>query len=149
MVSSPRVITRVVDQIRRERAEMIACFVISDRIPESVSSWLIYIGFMGDKPSGELKSAITDNYRRKAENQLQEIERVAGEKGIPYRSVLVEGDIAEEGSRLAKEEKVDLILLNQPERSHFFRLIFGSLKEDLCQRVTCPVEVVDEEVLEA
>lgn len=144
MVSSPRVITHVVDQAHREGAELISCFVISNRVPESVSSWLIYIGFMGDKPSGDVKSTISENYHQRAKTQLEEIHEAARQRGVACRCLLVEGDMVEEGIQIAQEEHVDLVLLNEPERSDFFRLIFGPLKESLAERIQCPVKVVEE-----
>lgn len=148
MVYSPQAISYVVDEAYREGAELIVCFVINNRVPESVSSWLIYIGFMGDKPSGELKSAITGNYWQRARTQLEEIEEEANKRGVTCRSLLLEGDLVEEGARVAQQEGIDLIMLNRPERSHLFRLFFGPMKENLTQRVRCPVKVVDEEILE-
>ena len=148
MITSPRAISHVVNTAQQKGAELISCFVISQRIPESVSSWLIYIGFMGNKPSGQLKSAISDHFRQRAQAQLEEIEEAAREKGVSCRTFLLEGDLVEEGVRMSREEHIDLILLNEPEKSHFFRLIFGPMKENLVRRVQCPVKVVDEEMLE-
>jgi len=148
MVFSPQAVSYVVDEAHREGAQLISCFVISSRVPESVSSWLLYIGFMGDKPSGDVKSAITDSYRHRAETQLEEIEETARAKGVACRTVLVEGDPVDEAARIAEEEDVELIVLNQPERSHFFRLIFGPMRESLATRVHCPVKVIDEEMFE-
>ena len=51
------------------------------------------------------------------------------------------------GEQMAREEKVDLIILNQPERANFFRHMFGPMKESRSKRVTCPIEIVDEEVI--
>lgn len=146
MVTSPRAISYVVKKAQKEGAELIACFLVSHRVPESVASWLIYIGFMGDKPSGELKSAISDHYRQRAQTQLKEIETMALEQGIPCRTHLLEGDLVEEGVRVAEEEGVDLILLNEPDRSDFDHLIFGPIREDLAQRLQCPVKTVEEEL---
>ena len=146
MISSPRTVSFPVNQAQREQAELIACFVISNRIPKSVSSWLIYIGFMGDKPSGELESAINEHYRQRAQAQLKEIERVATEQGISCRTQLLEGDLVEEGIRLAETEQVDLVLLNEPDRADFHHLVFGPIKEELTRRLRCPMKVIEEEL---
>ena len=148
MITSPGAVSYVVHTAKREEAELIACFIISHRVPESVSSWLIYIGFMGDKPSGELKSAISDHYRQRAQAQLEEIEGLAREQGVPCRTQLLEGDLVKEGVRVAQEEGIDLLLLNEPDRSDFDHLIFGPMKEDLIDSLKCPVKVVDEEMSE-
>ena len=140
MITSPRAVSHAVATARREGAELIACFIISHRVPESVSSWLIYIGFMGDKPSSELKTAISDHYRQRAQSQLEEFEAKAREQGIPCRTLLLEGDLVEEGVRVAREEKVDLVLLDEPDRSDFDHLFFAPVKENLTQRLKCPVE---------
>ncbi|MFQ6092306.1 MAG: universal stress protein [bacterium] len=95
-----------------------------------------------------MKSDITENYRQRARTQLEEIEGLARKKGVACRSLLLEGDLVQEGACIAQQEKIDLILLNQPEKSHLFRLIFGPMRESLTQRVSCPVKVVDEEMFE-
>ena len=94
MVSSAPVVIHVVDQARREKAEQIACCVMSDRIPESESLGLVSIGCMRDGPSGDLQTPITGNCRKRSETQSQEM-KVVREDGVAYRSVLVEGGFPE------------------------------------------------------
>jgi len=126
-----------------ENAELISCYVVDERLPESVSSWMIYIGFMGDKPSEEYREVILKEYRKRAETDIEEVKKMASEKGIEIRCLLREGSWAEETVKLAEEEKVELIVTSKPKEGQMGKLFFGSALEELLKKSPCDVRVVE------
>jgi nucleotide-binding universal stress UspA family protein len=128
---------------KEQKAELISCYVVDERLPESVASWMIYIGFMGDKPSEEYREVILKEYRKRAEADIEEVKRMASGEGIEIRSFLKEGDWAEETVKLAKEEGVGLIVTSKPKEGQMGKLFFGSALEELMKIAPCDVRVVE------
>ncbi len=60
------------DAARQEGAEVVVLYVIDQEVPASVSSWLIYVGFMGDVPSDDYRHTILKEYCRRAQEDLDE-----------------------------------------------------------------------------
>jgi len=54
----------------------------------------------------------------------------------------VHGEAASEIVRVAKERKVDLIVISSHGRTGLGRIIFGSTAESVVRHATCPVLVV-------
>lgn len=67
-------------------------YVMETEIPQAVSSWFMYLGFMGEKPAEELKGVILEELRRRARERVDELEQRLREEGIPGEVHLVEGD---------------------------------------------------------
>lgn len=140
---SAKTVETAFELAREQGAELISCYVVDERLPESVSSWMIYIGFMGDKPSEEYRDVILKEYRKRAETDIEEVKRMASGEGIEIRSFLKEGDWAEETVKLAEEEKVELIVTSKPKEGQMGKLFFGSALEELLKSAPCDVTVVE------
>jgi nucleotide-binding universal stress UspA family protein len=140
---SQKTVKTAFELAKEEKAELISCYVVDERLPESVSSWMIYIGFMGDKPSEEYREVILKEYRKRAEADIEEVKRMASGEGIQIRSFLKEGDWAEETVKLAEEEGVGLIVTSKPKEGQMGKFFFGSALEELMKIAPCDVRVVE------
>ncbi len=58
---------------------------------------------------------------------------------VPYEHRLITGDPASAITRLAEEEKVDMIILGTHGRTGLARLLMGSVAEAIVRRASCPV----------
>jgi len=139
---SPETVEHAFNIAEKESAELIACFIIDAEIPDAVSSWMIYLGFMGDEPSGDYRTVILQEYELRAKEMLDEIEKSARTRHINIESLIVEGHLLEQAIKIARERKVDLIVTNIPQRMDFERLLHRSVIEDLIKMSPCPVTVV-------
>jgi len=128
---------------KERKAELLSCYVVDERLPESVSSWMIYIGFMGDKPSEEYREVILKEYRKRADADIEEVRKMASKEAIEVRSFLKEGNWAEETVKLAEEEKVELIVTSKPKEGQMGKFFFGSALEELVKKAPCDVRVVE------
>lgn len=63
---------------------------------------------------------------------------------ISYDLIIRKGDPADEISRLALEQKVDLIVTGTHGKSGFRRLLIGSVTEKLMKTIHCPLLVLSE-----
>lgn len=128
---------------KEQGAELVCCYVVDERLPESVSSWMIYIGFMGDKPSEEYREVILKEYRKRGETDIEEVEKMASQEGVKLRSRFKEGKWAEETIKVAKEEEVELIVTSKPKEGQMGKFFFGSALEELMKSAPCDVRVVE------
>ena len=64
------------------------------------------------------------------------------ERDVPFDHKLLVGDPAAAIVRLAKEEKVDLIVMGTHGRSGLSRALLGSVAEAVVRRAPCPVLMV-------
>jgi hypothetical protein len=108
-------ISYALEQAEKERCELIVIFVLDEEIPESVSSLLMYIGFLGPKPTNDLKTTILEEYKKRAYSELERVLKMAKEKNIPTRKILREGRFVEEVINVQKEENADRIISSRPK----------------------------------
>jgi len=139
---SPETVEQAFKIAEKESAALIGCFIIDAEIPDAVSSWMIYLGFMGDEPSGDYRTVILQEYKLRAKEMLDEIEKSARIRHINIESLIVEGHLLEQAIKIARERKVDLIVTNRPQRMDFERLLHRSVIEELIKSSPCPVIVV-------
>jgi len=123
--------------------EIIALYVIDDQVPASVSSWLIYVGFMGDKPSDDYHHTILKEYRRRAREDLDEVTRRIAEAGVACRSRLDEGPLLETIKRVATEEQAEMLILLLPGKSEVGSALYHDAAKSLQKSSPCPVQIVD------
>jgi nucleotide-binding universal stress UspA family protein len=97
-----------------EGYELITIFVLDEEIPESVSSLLMYIGFLGPKPTSDLKSTILEEYKKRAYSELAKVEQLAKEKGLPMKKILREGRFIDEILAVQQEERAEMIVTSKP-----------------------------------
>jgi len=63
-------------------------------------------------------------------------------KGVNVKPVLLEGNTAEELLRYAKEEKMDLVIMGTLGKTGLYRLLLGSVAENVVRHSKVPVMVV-------
>ncbi len=71
-------------------------------------------------------------------NQLDELAKKYG-KSVPYEKKVATGMPADEIVQMAKEEKIDLIVLTTHGRTGLSRIFMGSVAEGVIRHAPCPV----------
>jgi universal stress protein A len=87
-------------------------------------------------------SEIMDEMRSSTDNLLNHMVENKIPDHIKARSQMLEGVPAEEISRYAKEENVDLIVISSHGKSGWKRLMFGSVTDKVMRIAGCPVLIV-------
>ncbi len=95
--------------------ELVLLFVLDRRIPESVASWLLYLGFMGEALTDEIQEVIFGELTRNAEDRLQEIRDRAQKRGIRVKAVLREGNFFDALKELYEAERPDRVVFFREE----------------------------------
>lgn len=94
---------------------------------------------LGNLPVMELQ-ALTAQALREARDSAKTLERKLGK--IPHETLLRKGGIWDELSAIAKEKKIDLIVLSTHGRAGVSKLLLGSVAERIFRQSTCPVLTV-------
>lgn len=73
---------------------------------------------------------------------LTRAEADARARGVPCRTVLREGPVADEIVRLATEEQADLLIVGSRGLTGIRRLLLGSISNEVAVKAPCPVLIV-------
>ncbi len=139
---SPETVTYAIQKCKKNNAKLFTCYIIDAEIPDAVSSWMIYVGFMGDEPSEDYRNIVLEEYKQRARETLDEVSELAKANDVPIQISIIEGGLLENAIAIAREEKVDLIVINKTKRIDFSRFLHGSVIEELKKQAPCPVEVI-------
>ena len=85
---------------------------------------------------------ITDQLEDSAERELPKLAECEECAGIEIEELIVHGEAASEIVRVAKEKKIDLIVVSSHGRTGLGRILFGSTAEAIVRHAPCPVLVV-------
>jgi universal stress protein A len=85
---------------------------------------------------------ITDQLENSAERELPKIAEREEFAGLEIEELIVHGEAASEIVRVAREHKVDLIVVSSHGRTGLGRILFGSTAEAVVRHAPCPVLVV-------
>jgi universal stress protein A len=85
---------------------------------------------------------ITDQLENSAERELPKIAEREECAGLEIEELIVHGEAASEIVSVARERKVDLIVVSSHGRTGLGRILFGSTAEAVVRHAPCPVLVV-------
>lgn len=86
-----------------------------------------------------------DALRRQMIEEIDNRARAYLERHLPARDAgiwLVEGDVVEQVTRIAREEGVDYLVIGTERRSTLMQVVLGSTSQKILQGAPCPVLVV-------
>jgi nucleotide-binding universal stress UspA family protein len=114
-------------------ASMICVHVIEPMVPT-----LGYSGMTEPLPIADIADQLEDS----AERELPKIAECEECAGLEIEELIVHGEAASEIVRVAKDRKVDLIVVSSHGRTGLGRILFGSTAEAVVRHAPCPVLVV-------
>jgi nucleotide-binding universal stress UspA family protein len=85
---------------------------------------------------------ISDQLEDSAERELPKIAECEECAGLEVEELIVRGEAAAEIVRVARDRKVDLIVVSSHGRTGLGRILFGSTAEAIVRHASCPVLVV-------
>ncbi len=95
--------------------QLILLFVLDRRVPETVSSWLLYLGFMGETLTGEIGEVIFRELTQAAEQRVKEIRQQAERRGVRVKVLFREGPFFEALKEVYEAEQPDRVVFCQEE----------------------------------
>jgi nucleotide-binding universal stress UspA family protein len=127
---------------REGEARLLVLFVVDSQIPEMVVSKLSDIGFQGERPGEELRTALLNEYARRGQTLLDEVRAEAERESVSCETMLSSGDFVGESLRVIGEKRIDHVILTRSHRSDLARFLFGSPVNELRRRLAIPIEIV-------
>jgi len=85
---------------------------------------------------------ISEQLEESAEREMPRVAECEECAGLNVEEMIVHGDAATEIVRVARERRVDLIVISSHGRTGLGRILFGSTAEAVVRHATCPVLVV-------
>ncbi|HEX8493976.1 MAG TPA: universal stress protein [Pyrinomonadaceae bacterium] len=118
----------------REAGASIICVHVIETVVPTVG----YSGVTEPLPMADISEQLEESATR----ELPKIARQEECSGLAVEQVITHGDAASEIVRVAKERKVDLIVISSHGRTGLGRMLFGSTAEQVVRHAPCPVLVV-------
>ena len=122
--------------LARQAGASIICVHVIEPVVPTVG----YTGLTEPMPMADLSEQLEES----AERELPKIGACDECSGLDVEEVIAHGDAASEIVRVAKERKVDLIVIASHGRTGLGRILFGSTAESVVRHAPCPVLVVRE-----
>jgi nucleotide-binding universal stress UspA family protein len=112
--------------------------IICVHVVEPVMPTVGYTGIAEPLPMTDISEQLEDSATR----ELPKISEREECSGLAVEEVIGHGDAASEIVRIARERKVDLIVISSHGRTGLGRILFGSTAEAVVRHAPCPVLVV-------
>jgi nucleotide-binding universal stress UspA family protein len=119
-------------------ARKFAASVICVHVIEPIVPTVGYSGMTEPLPIADITEQLEDS----AERELPKLAECDECAGLDVEELIVYGDAAAEIVRVAKDRKVDLIVIASHGRTGLGRILFGSTAEAVVRHASCPVLVV-------
>ena len=78
-------------------------FILSEAIPSNFSTWLMYMGFLGEEPTEEIKNLILKEIEKELEEKKEEVESYLLRNNFNFKLELVKGNFESLVRDLIKE----------------------------------------------
>lgn len=93
-------------------------------------------------PTESSVEGVSDMLEREGDSALNDVERVASNRGVPVERVQLDGSPAREIVRYAEREDCDLVVMGTHGRGGIDRLLLGSVAERVVRSSSVPVLTV-------
>jgi len=100
-----------INKAKEEDAHITFLYILDESIPREFSIWLMYMGFLGEKPIREIRNIILDEVKKNAKELIEEVKERLEKERIPHSVVFLEGDFSKVLKDFFKKEKFDLIIM--------------------------------------
>ena len=123
---------------------LVALAVLDPDMTQRVAATLTNIGFVGEKVSESVMRTLEREQRAQAEALLKHIGEQAAQQGVPYTSLVEEGDPSEICARIIRSHSVESAVLVAEKRSWLTRFLSRSASVNLPSLEGCEVKVMDD-----
>lgn len=128
---------------KQKDAVLSVLFVLDEELTRLIIDQLIDVGFIGEKPSAELRAAVINEYASQAKEQIGQIKKIGAEVGIDVDTEIKQGDFVSETMAKAIDDAVDLIILNRERQGAIAKILKSSAVDKLIRNAPCEVKVFE------
>ncbi len=142
---SERAIEHAVSSAKKEGAILYTLYILDRAVAEEALERFSDVGFIGDKPSTQLSEAIMKESRQRGYEELGKVQIKAMEEGVEFEPLMEEGDFIEIIKKTIEKYSIELIITIRKKTTTLRRYFSPSMIDELKERVSCRVEIFDEE----
>ncbi len=143
--ASDKIIEYAVERARKDRARLVALYLLETGLAEEVFESFSDIGFMGDRPSTQLSESIMKEYRQRGYEELGRVQIKAMEEGVDFDSFMEQGDFVAKVLEIIRRLDVKVAILVKREKKSFFKYFTRSLPDEVKEKAPCEVIIFAEE----
>ena len=88
---NPRSVDLALSLAQTSKRPLLAVFVIDTRVADAISERIVNVGFLGDKVSSQLQTAILKEYEDRGRRDSEDVENRAGKMGIECEILIRRG----------------------------------------------------------
>lgn len=133
-----------VKRAKKDRATLVALYLLEKGLASEISEKFTDIGFIGDKPSTELSESIMKQQRQIGYEELGRVQIKAMEEGVGFEPVMEQGEPVSTVLSLIKSMEISTVVLVKKKQKAIFKYFSRSLADDIKEKAPCEVVVIEE-----
>ncbi len=134
-------VERALSSAERAGRQLAIVYVLDSTLSDALHDRMRNDAFVGDAPSERFLDAVREEYRRRANEEIEQIELIASERGIETTTEIVEGEFLRVSLAAAERLAPEEIFVARQERPALSRLVIGSDVKRLERNAECDVKV--------
>jgi nucleotide-binding universal stress UspA family protein len=142
--TSEKALDFAVKTAKREKASLVALYLLETELANEVFDRFSDIGFIGDRPSMQLSEAITKEYRQRGYEELGRVQIKAMEEGVPFEPLMEQGDYVEKILEVIRDRDIDMAVAVRRKPSTLLKYFSRSVADELAEKAPCKIHVFEE-----
>jgi len=140
-----KAIDYAVERARKEKAGLVALYVIDAELAEEVFESFSDMGFIGDRPSTLLSESIMKEYRQRGYEELGRVQIKTMEAGVDFEPLIERGDFAPKVLELVRRLDVSLAVVVKKGKKTFLKYLSRSPADEVKEKALCEVVIFTDE----
>ncbi|ACL70485.1 hypothetical protein Hore_17360 [Halothermothrix orenii H 168] len=116
-------------------------FIIEEKIPRTLSSLVMYTGFLGEKMGEDIEKTLLEEYYNRARKVLTEIKKRAKESDIDYDTEIVKNGSLTYCYQEIKNNNIDYLIINYTRDRFISEQVLDYYLEDFLSDLEIPYEL--------
>lgn len=133
-----------INETIKRKGKLAVLFVVDSKAAENITSALSDSGFIGDKPSQDLRNTLLNEYRQRAVNKVRDIAKEAYDEKVEINTYVIEGELEKTALKLIDEIGATLIVIPRCKKVPMSEMIIGAACTRLELKAPCEVLTVEE-----
>lgn len=126
------------DLAKKHNASLDVKFIIEEKIPKTLSSLVMYTGFLSGKMSDEIEKTLLEEYYKRAETVLDEITKEADEGNIKLTTEIIKNGSLNYCYQIINNGDIDYLVLNHTNDKFISKQVLDYYLDDFLENLDIP-----------
>ncbi len=141
MAQRSKSIDRSIELARENKASLDVKFIIEEKIPRTLSSLVMYIGFLGEKLSDDVEKTLLDEYHLRAKGVIADVEKRCQRDNIDIQSEIVDNGSLRYCYEEINNNNIDYLILNYTRDKFISEQVLDYYIDDFLEDINISYEV--------